>query len=109
MEDKCYALVDSGADFCVFPSRLIGKLSLKTDNMVRRSETESYGSDRGDVTNFWDVSMVIDDKISLTVPIGFSELQNQKEWGVLGRIGFFDQFLQVCFYDSYLSLKMLPR
>lgn len=105
LEENSYALVDSGADFSVFPSHLIPKLGLDAKDILRRSETESFGSDGSAGTAFWDVSISIEQKISLTVPIGFSDGQNQKEWGVFGRTGFFDRFLRICFHDTYLSIK----
>jgi hypothetical protein len=108
-EEACSALVDSGADYCLFPTRLIENLELSPADVLRRSETEGYGSEQGSKTQFWNLAISIEEKISFTAAVGFSESQNQREWGVLGRNGFFDQFLQVCFHDTYLSVKTPDR
>jgi uncharacterized protein (TIGR03437 family) len=60
-QEECYAIVDSGADYCVFPSRLIEKLALNPADVLRQSETEGYGSGQGHPTRFWHLAINIED------------------------------------------------
>jgi hypothetical protein len=105
-EETLYALVDSGSDYCVFPYGLVKKLGLKQEDAMRESETFGFGSPIGHKTTFWWLLMEFDKKLSLTVPVGFSERQEESQWGVLGRTGFFSQFSEVTFREpNYFVVK----
>jgi hypothetical protein len=68
----CEAVVDSGADRCVFPFSLVSSLGLDLKIAKRGPETFGHGSADAEVMLFWTVTMNFSGKFSLETLIGFS-------------------------------------
>jgi hypothetical protein len=86
---KCYALIDSGADDCIFPASFAVQLGLQ----IPSGRRYPYGG-AGDGTQqayFFDLEMEIVAVSKLTVPIGFSAALDKFGHGLLGQNGFFNQ------------------
>jgi predicted aspartyl protease len=99
-EDKtvlCSGLVDSGADYCQFPSRLIDQLGLKENQ--DRATSVSVGSRTEAFVHTVKISILsFPDIPAFEAPICFVDNMNE-DWilsgrcaGMLGQIGFFDMF-----------------
>ena len=89
-ELNCYAMVDSGADFCAFPlsfARILG-LDPLTGVLDR---TAGLGSDNVP-TYFWNVGIDIQGTTQIEVYAGFTDGLEQWGIGLLGQTGFFDRF-----------------
>jgi len=94
------SVVDSGADFCVFPAKfgsIIG-LDVKSGRSVI---THGVG---GEETLYFHKIMVgvyVRDQIwKFNTEAGFSYKMDKKGAGLLGRQGFFDQFTEVAFNQN---------
>ena len=94
----CYAVIDSGADDCVFPAsfgRALG-LNIRTG---KHYPFAGIGSG-GHRAYFFDIQLEI---AGVTrrhrLPIGFTKALESQGLGLLGQNGFFDRFT-VCFSHS---------
>jgi hypothetical protein len=96
-EESFKALVDSGADFCVFPLALAGPLGLRREDAKLVPGISGYGSQNGSPLLFWIVTLEISTDLSITTLIGFSEAQDRLDFGILGQRGFFSELEQVSF------------
>ncbi len=92
-EVECDALVDSGADYCLFPNFLAEKLRLPASEARVVSEIGGYGgsSSPEDQTLFWSVGLDVAPGCSISTYVGFSERQDQVAFGILGQLGFFSE------------------
>ena len=86
----CYALVDSGADECIFPASFAAQLGLNylsgrhyPFGGVGKKDQEAY---------FFDVEMDIVGIVKYRQAIGFTASLEQNGHGLLGQNGFFDRF-----------------
>jgi hypothetical protein len=104
-QQECFALVDSGADTCVFPSSIVGALGLEPIDALLDRKTAGFGSVSEEATRYWSLIVNIENKFSLTTEIGFSDRQNEYGFGLLGRQGFFSELECVCFCDGYFFVK----
>jgi hypothetical protein len=87
----CFALVDSGADDCLFPASYAMKLGLKV--LAGRHYTfGGAGSTYLQDAYFFDLEMMIQNLGSYLTPIGFTTALEGHGMGVLGQNGFFDHF-----------------
>jgi hypothetical protein len=94
---RCYALVDSGADDCIFPSSFAAQLGL---NYLTGRHYPFGGAASGQQdAYFFDLEIDIIGISRYAVPIGFSPALEQWGHGLLGQCGFFDKFT-VAFYQS---------
>ena len=100
-----YSLIDSGADFCVFPSRF-GELM---DIDIKEGEAISSFGVGGKETFYFHrikVGIVIKNEIwKFESRVGFSYKMNDKGTGLLGREGFFDLFSEVSFNQKKKMFK----
>ena len=100
------SVVDSGADFCVFPAKfgqLIG-IDIKSGE-----EITTYGVGGKETLYFHSikVGVVIRNQTwKFESRAGFSIKMNMKGIGLLGRQGFFDLFAEVCFNQKKKMLKL---
>jgi hypothetical protein len=93
------ALVDSGADCCLFPLSLSRALGLDPHVAVQVEGITSYGVNPGEGHNafFWPITLQTTADLSVSASIGFSEELEDSEFGILGQNGFFTEFSWICF------------
>jgi hypothetical protein len=87
---SCYAIVDSGADDCVFPSVFAGQLGL--DFTSGRPYEFSGAGSRGQVAYFFDLEVEIARVLKYQLSVGFTQAMDASRVGLLGQNGFFDRF-----------------
>lgn len=87
----CLALVDSGADDCLFPISFARQLGLKVPNRRRYA---FGGAGGGDVqtAHFFDLQITIGNVARYRIPVGFTTALEGHNIGVLGQNGFFNHF-----------------
>ena len=98
-EEQCFAIVDSGADYCLFPLSLRAKLGLRMEDSRPVSGIGGYGSsyDEGQDVLFWPLVLEIGSGLSISTVVGFTERQDEVGFGILGQLGFFNEVAQVYF------------
>lgn len=94
------SVVDSGADFCVFPAKygsIIGVKIKQGDSIV----TNGVGGRKILYFHKIKIGVYLRDQIwKFNADVGFSYKINEKGVGLLGRQGFFDQFREVVFNQN---------
>ncbi len=94
----CYGIVDSGADYCVFPLSFALVLGLNPQTATQSDRSSGLGS-YNIPTYFWPVNIDLAGITQFPVYAGFTEGLNHWGVGLLGQKGFFDRF-SVCFILS---------
>ncbi|MDO8674988.1 MAG: hypothetical protein Q7K71_02565 [Candidatus Omnitrophota bacterium] len=100
MDFSFACIVDSGADYCVFPARYGEILGLNIESGRR---LRSGGLGGGDVLYFHKVTVkvVLDgEPVQFHCRAGFSRTMDKAGIGFLGRHGFFELFEDVCFHED---------
>ncbi|MGA8075345.1 MAG: hypothetical protein WB995_17855 [Candidatus Acidiferrales bacterium] len=87
---SCYAVVDSGADHCVFPRSFIQPLGL--DVLGAPIELTSGMGSANVPTHFFNISIDLQNVVRIPVYAGFTVGLDQMGVGLLGQSGFFDRF-----------------
>jgi hypothetical protein len=87
---SCYALIDSGADDCIFPAMFVQRLGLEFHS-GRRYSFGGVGSS-GQEAYFLDVDVDIVGVAMHTLSVGFSTSLDGRGHGLLGQNGFFERF-----------------
>lgn len=86
------ALVDSGAEFCIFDAEIAEELGIE----VKNGHKETFGgiqrTDRPAEAFFHPVKLIVGGIPHYTM-VSFSYDIGKRSYGVLGQIGFFDIFL----------------
>jgi hypothetical protein len=95
-------LVDSGADFNLFPSNIASLVGI---DKVENDSVVSFGGIGNSVLIGYKHKLSLFLPQKLNIEVYFSELQHVP---VLGRIGFFDQFRRVVFDESRKKLVLQP-
>lgn len=85
------AIVDSGADDCVFPVSFASHLGLDIANNTRTFIFGGAGS-KNQTAYFFDLKVTFGDFVSYKLPIGFSSALESVGIGLLGQNGFFENF-----------------
>jgi hypothetical protein len=86
----CYAIVDSGADDCIFPASFAEQLGLNyTDG---RHYPFGGAGDGVQAAYFFDILLDIQHIAQYPVAIGFTLALEHFGCGLLGQTGFFDRF-----------------
>ncbi|MGB8673915.1 MAG: hypothetical protein WCD27_06135 [Candidatus Acidiferrales bacterium] len=88
---SCYALVDSGADDCIFPTSFGTQLGLN----VPTGKQYPFGGAGGgaiQMAYFFDLQLAIPQVGKYSIPIGFTDALESVGLGLLGQNGFFDRF-----------------
>jgi hypothetical protein len=104
----CEALVDSGADYCLFPWYLIKDLGLRMADATPISGIFGYGDSSDAAIPFWRLDLDVmappaagqlwpTTSFSIRTTIGFSAKQDRMGFGLLGQLGFFSEVAQVHF------------
>lgn len=94
------ALIDSGADWCIFDAGLLDILKLPVNRKIN-----FQGIGREKLTGFKSkVSLIIADK-KLEIDVIFSPDLGPFSYGVLGQKGFFDNF-RICFDKLRLQVEI---
>lgn len=102
---SCYAIVDSGADYCTFPGVFMDALQ------IDRSAAKPDSNFRGVTPQSTDIffhEVMIDLAFTLPYPVyvGFSDSMNEgygeAGLGLLGQVGFFDRFKVVFDWSNKL-------
>jgi hypothetical protein len=86
----CYAMIDSGADYCVFPRSFM--LSLGIDPLTSPMEMTAGVGTEGVPTHFANISIDLQGLIRFPVLAGFTAGLDPLALGLLGQVGFFDRF-----------------
>lgn len=103
---SCYAIVDSGADHCVFPRSFMQPLGL--DPLVAPVERIS-GVGSSDVpTHFADVTIDLQGLVQFPVYAGFTSGLDQTGVGLLGQTGFFERFKITFDYSKKMYSIEIP-
>jgi len=87
---SCYAIVDSGADHCVFPRSFMQPLGL--DALAAPVDMTSGLGSSNVPTHFTDVTIDLQGLTQFTVYAGFTIGLEQLGIGLLGQTGFFERF-----------------
>jgi len=87
----CYAIVDSGADNCVFPLPFVQPLGLNP--LLASAESTCGVGSYAVPTYFWDIVVHLHGtSISFPVRAGFTDGLNRIGLGLLGQDGYFNRF-----------------
>jgi hypothetical protein len=89
---SCYALVDSGADDCVFPASYAARVGL---DIAQGKKYPFAGVGSQQVAYFFDIEIALPGTpIKYAVPVGFTSALDRSPfgYGLLGQNGFFDRF-----------------
>jgi len=86
----CFAIVDSGADFCTFSLSFATQLGLDP-LMAERSSSSGLGS-ANVPTYFWNIRIEVQKLVTFDVYAGFTRGLDAFGVGLLGQSGFFDRF-----------------
>ncbi len=101
------SLVDSGADFCIFPAKYGSILGL---DVKKAQSIMTYGIGGQETIYFHKVKIgvFIGNEIwKFTVKAGFSYRMNIEGTGLLGRKGFFDQFKEIVFNQKKKMFRIM--
>lgn len=86
---SCYAIVDSGADHCVFPLSFAAALGF---SHLGQTPVNTSGVGSGAVPMYyWPINMNLG-PVAIDVLAGFTDGMNTIGMGLLGQFGFFDHF-----------------
>ena len=86
---ECYAIVDSGADHCVFPRSFMQPLGL--DPLTAPTEGLAGVGNQGVLTHFSHVTLDLQGMVQLPVFAGFTIGLEHWGLGLLGQSGFFER------------------
>lgn len=89
-KDKVFALVDSGADACLFPAGLAERLGIDVRTGIRH---DFMGIGASKTPFFFHEVEILFGKYQVKTKVGFSTSQNIGAGGILGQQGFFDRFI----------------
>lgn len=89
-KEKVFALVDSGADACLFPSGLADRLGIEVREGIRH---DFVGIGASKTPFYFHEVEILFGKYQVKTKVGFSTSQNIGAGGVLGQQGFFDHFI----------------
>ena len=87
---SCYAIIDSGADHCVFPRSFMQPLGVNA--LVAPVEMTTGMGSTNVPTHFVNIAIDIQGVIRFPVYAGFTSGLDRMGLGLLGQIGFFDRF-----------------
>lgn len=98
------ALIDSGADYCIFSLDIADALEIK---LKRKNKLELSGIGKENIIGFWDrIELRIDDKtfISKVIFAGINEYGH----GILGQLGFFDHFdIKLSYHRQIIAVEQI--
>ena len=100
------SVVDSGADFCVFPAEFGEVVGLKIET---GKHLPTFGVGGRDIIFFHKikVSVMIRDEVwGFECHAGFSKKMNVRGVGLLGREGFFDLFQEISFNQNTKMFRL---
>lgn len=101
---SCFAIVDSGADHCVFPRVFLQQLGL--DPLQAPAELNA-GVGGTTSTHFFNVTLDFGGGVQVQVFAGFTSGLDAIGFGLLGQSGFFDRF-NVYFKQSQHIYEVEP-
>ena len=102
-------IVDSGADYCVFPAHLGELIGL---NVELGERLPMYGIGGRETLYFHHIKiiMIIENQaLEFKCFAGFSKKMNLKGFGLLGRQGFFNLFKKIEFLENQRELVLSPE
>ena len=98
------SIIDSGADYCVFPSQLGELIGL---NVELGKRLPTYGVGGQEILHFHQIKVVViiqTEAWEFKCFAGFSKKMNYKGVGLLGRQGFFNLFSKIEFLENQREL-----
>ncbi len=96
------ALLDSGADDCIFPHQIGVQLGLKVEEGLL--QTFAGAGSKGNRAYFHSLKLIVGGQISLSCRVGFTKAMDEAGLGLLGQTGFFDHFRVTFDYQTRLIL-----
>jgi hypothetical protein len=102
---SCYAIIDSGADHCVFPRSFMQPLGL--DALVAPTELSTGVASTNVPTHFVNIRIDLQGLIEFPVYAGFTTGLDEWGCGLLGQTGFFDRFnvgFRLCEKTCYIEI-----
>lgn len=87
----CFAMVDSGADDCIFPASFGVTLGLNVPT-GRHYPFGGAGGGGVQIAYFFDLQLVVHGVGRYQMPIGFTDALEDHGIGLLGQNGFFSRF-----------------
>ncbi len=103
---KFPSVIDSGADFCVFPAQLGELIGI---DIEKGKKLLTYGVGGKDILNFHHVKVIVimeNQPWEFSCFAGFSRKMNHKGVGLLGRQGFFNLFSKIEFLENQRKLVL---
>ena len=103
------SIIDSGADYCVFPSQLGQLIGLDVE-LGKKLPTHGVGGQ--ETLYFHNIKVVLiigREAWEFRCLAGFSRKMNHKGVGLLGRQGFFNLFKRVEFLENKRQLILTPE
>ena len=100
------AVVDSGADRCIFPLEFGERIGL---DIKQGKPSVSRGLGGGDIIYFHKVTIrvaILKDSWQFDSEVGFSSSLNDMGIGFLGRKGFFELFEEISFYEHRREFRL---
>ena len=104
-----HSIIDSGADYCVFPAQFGENIGLK---ITEGDHLPSYGVGGKDTLYFHKIkiNLVIEDETwKFDCFAGFSVRLNERGVGFLGRHGFFELFEEVSFNQNKRNVTLAGK
>lgn len=98
------ALVDSGADYCIFGKELADALGIK---LSTKNKTKLIGIARTPVIGYWGSIKIRIGTYSYEAKVIFASIHDFG-YGVLGQLGFFDHF-DVCLSYQKKEIGIKPK
>ena len=100
------SLVDSGADFCVFPANVGKAIGL---DVYEGDNVSTFGIGGHETLYFHKVTVEViinEQSLKFECRAGFSTKLNAKGIGFLGRDGFFDLFQEISFNQKVKMFRL---
>jgi hypothetical protein len=84
------ALADTGADFCLFPLYVAKMLGLSLD--ISATSTTTGVGNAANLTYYDTLTIDLGHGVIFTTRVGFTEGMNGAGFGLLGQLGFFENY-----------------
>ena len=97
------AIIDSGADWCIFDVGLLDILKLPIG-----TQTKFFGVSKEPLRGFRSKVNLTIENVSFKTEVLFSPDLGRHSYGILGQQGFFDNF-KVCFDKSRNQVEINPK
>lgn len=101
---RTQALLDSGADECIFSGEIASALGLR----LTRGRPRIFGGIGGSAVGYLHKTVIEFENVGIRCPIYYSDEWNHLEFGLLGHAGFFSRFKVILDHRAKL-ITLLPQ